>query len=93
MGFFLDSEINHCVDRCGDTLFVGACGRADLEGSNAGDLYESLQKLAKLPGETKVYPGHDYGEKPISTIAWEKEHNKYLLCKTFKEFRTLRLGC
>lgn len=76
----------------GDTLFVGACGRADLEESSAEDLYESLQKLAKLPGETKVYPGHDYGEKVVSTIAWEKEHNKYLLCKNFEEFRALRLG-
>lgn len=76
----------------GDTLFVGACGRADLEGSNAEDLYKSLQKIAALPDETGIYPGHDYGEKPTSTIGWEKEHNKYLQCSDLQSFMDLRLS-
>ncbi|MFC1616509.1 MBL fold metallo-hydrolase [Patescibacteria group bacterium] len=74
----------------GDTLFVEGCGRADLSGSNVEDLYKTLQKLKKLPDETKVYPGHDYGSKPVSTIGWEKEHNRYFLCKDFDEFESLR---
>jgi hydroxyacylglutathione hydrolase len=42
----------------GDTLFIGGCGRL-LDGS-APQLYQSLQKLAALPNDTAVYPGHDY---------------------------------
>ncbi|MDA1060182.1 MAG: hydroxyacylglutathione hydrolase family protein [bacterium] len=76
----------------GDTLFVEGCGRADLEGSNVEDLYNSLQKISALPDDTKIFPGHDYGSKPVSTIAWEKKHNKYLKCKNLDEFIKLRLG-
>lgn len=76
----------------GDTLFVEGCGRADLQGSDVKDLWKSLQKLKNLPESTKVYPGHDYGSKPVSTIRWEKKHNKYLLCKDFEEFRGKRVG-
>src|SRR5439155_165670 len=43
----------------GDTLFVGSCGRVDLPGSNPGDIYESLQKLVRLPGDTVLFPGHN----------------------------------
>lgn len=42
----------------GDTLFIGGCGRL-LEG-DAETMWQSLQKLAALPGETRVYCGHDY---------------------------------
>ncbi len=76
----------------GDTLFVGACGRADLPGSDVEVLYRSLQRLKGLPDETEVYPGHDYGPKSVSTIGWEKEHNKYFLCGSFEEFKKLRIG-
>ncbi|MDQ3827843.1 MAG: MBL fold metallo-hydrolase, partial [Candidatus Tectomicrobia bacterium] len=45
----------------GDTLFIGACGRCDLPGSNPEDMYYSLtQKLAKLDDRTIVFPGHNY---------------------------------
>ena len=44
----------------GDTLFVGECGRTDLPGGSAKDLYTSLlQKIAKLDDNLEVYPGHD----------------------------------
>lgn len=76
----------------GDTLFVEGCGRADFPDSNVEDLWRSLGRLRELPDAVKVYPGHDYGSKPVSTIGWEKAHNKYLLCKDFEEFRRKRLG-
>lgn len=76
----------------GDTLFVEGCGRADFPNSSVEDLYQSLQILKKLPEKTKIYPGHDYGSKPVSTIAWEKTHNKYFLAEDFEEFRKLRMG-
>lgn len=71
----------------GDTLFVGECGRVDLPGGSARDMYFSLfHKLCKLPDETVVYPGHDYGEKPTSTIGYEKKHNYVLKHRTLEEF-------
>tara|TARA_Y100000310_G_C20470730_1_gene709895 strand:- start:4 stop:537 length:534 start_codon:yes stop_codon:yes gene_type:complete len=60
-----------------DTLFVEGCGRTDLEGGNKEQLMESLQKLKQLPDETEVYPGHDYGSIPVSTIKREKENNPH----------------
>jgi len=44
----------------GDTLFLEGCGRTDLPGSDVTDMYDSLQRLAKLPGGTVVFPGHRY---------------------------------
>src|SRR3990167_287888 len=61
----------------GDTLFVEAIGRVDLPGGNIKQMYESLQKLKKLDDNVEVYPGHDYGSKPNSTIAYEKQNNPY----------------
>ena len=52
----------------GDTLFVGAAGRTDLIGGSLDTLIESLEKLIVLPKETVVWPGHDYGTSPSSTI-------------------------
>ena len=63
---------------CGDTLFVCSCGRCDLAGGHAPTLYTSLQRLALLPNATIVYPGHDYGPTPTSTIGAEKQQNTFL---------------
>jgi glyoxylase-like metal-dependent hydrolase (beta-lactamase superfamily II) len=76
----------------GDTLFVGRCGRADLPGSDPAALFRSLARLAAMPGTTRVYPGHDYGPQPVSTIAWEREHNPYLRCADLAGFIRLRMG-
>jgi glyoxylase-like metal-dependent hydrolase (beta-lactamase superfamily II) len=76
----------------GDTLFVSRCGRADLPGSKVEDLYYSLQRLKQLPAETRVYPGHNYGPTPTSTIGWELEHNDFLKCLDLPSFIKLRLG-
>jgi glyoxylase-like metal-dependent hydrolase (beta-lactamase superfamily II) len=76
----------------GDTLFVTRCGRADFPGSDPASLYHSLLRLAAFPPETKVYPGHDYGPKPHSTIAFEREHNAYMQCPDLESFLKLRMG-
>ncbi len=73
----------------GDTLFVGAIGRTDLPGGDAIKLFESLQKLKKLDDKIEIYPGHDYGETPFSTIGGEKKKNPYFKCKTKEEFLKL----
>lgn len=60
----------------GDTLFVESCGRA----LDPARLHHSLRLLAALPEETRIYPGHDYGRAPTSTIGLELERNRFLRC-------------
>jgi glyoxylase-like metal-dependent hydrolase (beta-lactamase superfamily II) len=74
----------------GDVLFVGGCGRTNFAGGDTAQMWQSLQRLMRLPEETRVYPGHNYGETPTSTIGHEILTNKYLRCATFDEFRALR---
>jgi glyoxylase-like metal-dependent hydrolase (beta-lactamase superfamily II) len=63
----------------GDTLFVGAVGRTDLPGGSFEQLIQSLQNLVKtLPPDTVVWPGHDYGDRPRSTLRREAETNPYI---------------
>ena len=77
----------------GDTLFVGGCGRADLPRSDPEALYHSLfNKILSLPEETLIYPGHDYGDAPFSSLKKELADNPYLRCKTLEEFLQLRMG-
>jgi hydroxyacylglutathione hydrolase len=52
----------------GDTLFLEGCGRTDLPGSDPGDMYDSLRRLAALPGATAVYPGHQYSVPPTASM-------------------------
>ncbi len=74
----------------GDTLFVGDCGRVDLPGGSLKDLFDSIQnKLKTLPDNVLVYPGHDYGDRPFSTIRDEKKRNPAMACQTLDEFRAL----
>ena len=76
----------------GDTLFVTRCGRADFPGSDPEAMYRSLMRLAAFPPETKVFPGHDYGPKPQSTIGFERENNEYMRCPDLESFIKLRVG-
>jgi hydroxyacylglutathione hydrolase len=70
----------------GDTLFVGECGRTDFPGSNTKSMYESLNRIIKLTDNVEVYPGHDYGLKPSSTIGEEKKSNYTVQPRSLKEF-------
>ena len=58
----------------GDTLFCGSCGRTDLPGGNAQEILASLKKLAALPGNYRVYPGHGSSTE----LDWERDSNPYL---------------
>jgi glyoxylase-like metal-dependent hydrolase (beta-lactamase superfamily II) len=63
----------------GDTLFVGAVGRTDLEGASMDELLASIEhKILPLPDDTVILPGHDYGETPTSTLAWERRENPFI---------------
>jgi glyoxylase-like metal-dependent hydrolase (beta-lactamase superfamily II) len=70
----------------GDTLFIGSCGRTDLPGSDPAEMYYSLtQRLAALPDETILFPGHNYGGAS-STIGDEKRGNPFMRFRTLREF-------
>ena len=74
----------------GDTLFVEGCGRIDMPGGNIKKQWESLQRLKGMDENIEIYPGHDYGSMPSSTIKHEKESNPFLKCRSFGEFSTMR---
>lgn len=63
----------------GDALLIDACGRTDFQAGDAATLYRSIQdKFFTLPGDTLVYPAHDYEGRFVSTIAQEKTRNPRL---------------
>ena len=71
----------------GDTLFVGNCGRVDLPGGSARELYQSLfDILGKMDENLILYPGHNYGSTPISTLGKEKQNNFVLQKRSEQEF-------
>lgn len=74
----------------GDTLFVGKVGGThDAAGARAE--YDSLhRKLMVLPDETEVWPGHDVGVAPRSTIGHERRTNPFLRCPDFEAFAELK---
>lgn len=59
---------------CGDTLFRRGMGRTDLPSGNYKEIITSLKKLMSLPGNLKVYPGHE----AFSTLDYERENNPYV---------------
>jgi glyoxylase-like metal-dependent hydrolase (beta-lactamase superfamily II) len=59
----------------GDTLFLDGCGRTDLPGSDSAAMYDSLQKLASLPDDVAVFPGHRYSPASAASLAAIKETN------------------
>lgn len=58
----------------GDTLFYGSCGRTDFAGGSYEDILRSLKRLAQLPGQYTVYPGHD---RPTD-LDFERRMNPYM---------------
>ena len=71
----------------GDTLFVNGCGRTDLPGSNPHEMYLSLQqRLADLPDETLLYPGHFYSPEPFATLGEVRAHNAVLAPRSAEEW-------
>jgi glyoxylase-like metal-dependent hydrolase (beta-lactamase superfamily II) len=74
----------------GDTLFVGKVGGTDY-GENALKEYDSLHnKLMPLDDHIEVYPGHNFGVKPSSTIGTERETNPFLIRESFEDFVDLK---
>lgn len=76
----------------GDTVFVNGCGRCDLRGGNPEEMFRTISTvLMRLPEETKLLPGHDYGDVPVSTLGREKEKNPYFSFPDLAEFVSYRM--
>lgn len=74
-----DSHVAYLVNGSelltGDSLLIRGCGRTDFQSGDAGELFDSVQRLFQLPDSTRVWPGHDYKGQTVSTIAEEKQWN------------------
>lgn len=74
----------------GDTLFVGKVGGTDF-GEAARQEYDSLhERVLTCPDHLRVFPGHDYGVRPTSTLGREKRENPFLLRPSFEAFLDLK---
>lgn len=71
----------------GDTMFVAGCGR--IFGGSADIMYQSLKKLAALPDDTLVYPGHDYTEEDYRFALTIEPDNAYVR-KALEDFRNCK---
>lgn len=82
--------VNHTHLLTGDALLIRGCGRTDLQGGDAGTLYDTVtQRLFTLPDETWVYPAHDYQGRTVSTIGEEKQLNPRFSDRSRDQFITL----
>ena len=91
-GHTQDSVCYYCENWLftGDTLFVGKVGGTDYGKGAEEEFYSIREKLLILPEDTIVFPGHDVGVKPQSTIGDEKKENPFILRETFAEFLELK---
>ena len=71
----------------GDTLFIDGCGRTDLPTADPGEMYLSLQRrLADLPDETLLFPGHFYSPEPFATLGEVRKKNVVLVPRSAAEW-------
>jgi len=73
----------------GDTLFIQGCGRVDLPGADPEQMYHSLKRLADLPDDTLLLPGHHYSEAPSATLGETKACNQFLQIPDLPTWRRL----
>ncbi len=84
-------EPEHRLLVTGDLLFVGKVGGTQSE-ADARTEWASLQRLLDaVPDDTTVWPGHDYGARPSSTIGLERRTNPFLVCEDVDAFLRLRV--
>ncbi len=74
----------------GDTLFLDGCGRTDLPGADPDAMYESLtQRLAVVPDDTILYPGHLYSPESFATMGETRKRNYVFRLPTLEQWRTM----
>ena len=83
--FFVDGRLV-----AGDTLFLDGCGRTDLPGGDPAALYESLtQKLAIVPDDAVLFPGHMYSPAPYAPMGEVRRHNYVFRPRTREQWMTM----
>lgn len=85
--YFVDGAPPHLLT--GDTVFIRDCGRTDLDTGDNAQMFESLQKIRKLPPETVILPGHHYQAECASTLERELRESPPFQCKTVEELSAL----
>ncbi|MGA7418208.1 MAG: MBL fold metallo-hydrolase [Acidimicrobiales bacterium] len=74
----------------GDTLFLDGCGRTDLPGGDSAALFESLHtRLARVPDDTVLYPGHLYSPDPSATLGDTRQRNYVFRPKTPEQWMAM----
>jgi glyoxylase-like metal-dependent hydrolase (beta-lactamase superfamily II) len=74
----------------GDTLFLDGCGRTDLPDSDSDQMYESLtHRLAIVPDDAVLYPGHRYSPEPFATMGETRRRNYVFRLPTLEQWRTM----
>jgi glyoxylase-like metal-dependent hydrolase (beta-lactamase superfamily II) len=76
----------------GDTLFLEGCGRTDFPGGDSDEMFRSLQKLAQLPGDPTVFPGHWYSVEPSASLSEVKRSNYVYRVSDLDQWRTFMGG-
>ena len=83
--FFVDGRLV-----AGDTLFLDGCGRTDLPGGDPAALYESLtQKLAVVPDDAILYPGHTYSPAPSAPLGDVRRQNYVFRPRTREQWMAM----
>ncbi len=63
----------------GDTLFINGCGRCDLPGGDAEQMFDTIyNKLMKMDNSTIIFPGHNYADKEHDTLESQKKTNPFM---------------
>ena len=75
----------------GDTMFVFGCGRCDLPGGDPNIMYDTLNKLGKMSGDTIILPGHNYAEKTTATMHEQCEGNPFMFFDKAEDFVEYRM--
>jgi glyoxylase-like metal-dependent hydrolase (beta-lactamase superfamily II) len=76
----------------GDTLFLEGCGRTDFPGGDSDEIFRSLQKIAQLPGDPTVFPGHWYSIESSASLSEVKRSNYVYRVANLEQWRTLMGG-
>lgn len=74
----------------GDLLFVGKVGGTATEAEGRTEWHSLQRLLHEWPPHATIWPGHDYGARPSSTLAWERESNPFLACGDVEDFLRLK---
>ena len=71
----------------GDTLFLQGCGRTDLPGGDPAEMYRSLhQRLAKLPDDTLLFPGHRYSPADSALLGDTRKTNQVFRVQSLEDW-------